>query len=131
MKTFLEHFNQVQTERFEELTQASLDLHSGMTDKNKISVIFKDKNTTVFSQEFAPDLKVKQILNAIIQKGNLKIGEIDPNALVKWKEALIGDIADDGIVEFQINQKGILVANPKIIDKSKQKPVAAPQDLVK
>lgn len=131
MKTFLEHFNQVQTERFEELTQASLDLHSGLTDKNKILVTFKDKNTTVFNQEFAPDLKVRQILNAIIQKGNLKLAEIDPNALVKWKEALIGDIADDGIVEFQINQKGVLVANPKIIDKSKQKPVAAPQDLVK
>lgn len=117
MKKYSEYLEEVSLSRFEELTQNTIDFKTNV--QGKIQVVVKDEKTgkVLINKIYAGDLLVKQILNDVSSLANLR-PKVDPN-IERVKEKTIESITDNSIIEFQINQNGVLVLNAQMINKPK------------
>lgn len=112
MKKYSEYLEEVSLSRFEELTQNTIDFKTNV--QGKIQVVVKDEKTgkVLINKIYAGDLLVKQILNDVSSLANLR-PKVDPN-IERVKEKTIESITDNSIIEFQINQNGVLVLNAQM-----------------
>lgn len=110
MKTFLEHLDTITAKRVEEdLTRETVDLKKV---GQKVSVKVTERGKEIYSKELARDINVKSLIAKVKQEANFK-GKVD-QSVVDLYDKEIGSIAFENIVEFQVNQNGILVANPSV-----------------
>lgn len=110
-KSFLEHLEEIRNTRVEEdLTRETVDLKR--QPGQKISVKVTERGKEIYSKVLAFDISVKALIAKVKAEANFK-GKVD-DSVTKLYDKEIGEIAFDNIVEFQVNQNGVLVANPAV-----------------
>ena len=93
----------------EDLTRETVDLKKV---GQKVSVKVTERGKEIYSKELARDISVKSLIFKVKQEANFK-GKVD-QSVVDLYDKEIGSIAFENIVEFQVNQNGVLVANPSV-----------------
>lgn len=107
----------IRQERFEELTQNTIDLKTSVSGKIQVTVLDSKTGKNLLDKVFAGDLLVKDILNAVSAQTGLK-PKVDPG-IQAVKNKTIESITDNNIIEFQINQAGVLIMNADMSNKAK------------
>ena len=95
---------------FEDLTRETVDLKR--QPGQKISVKVSERGKEIYSKTLAKDISVKSLIAKVKTETDFT-GKVDQSVIDLYGKE-IGEIAFDNIVEFQVNQNGVLVANPSI-----------------
>lgn len=93
----------------EDLTRETVDLKK---NGNKISVRVSERGKEIWNKDLAKDITVQNLIAKFKQETEFK-GKIDKSVSDLYPKD-IGEIAFDNLVEFQVNQNDVLVANPSI-----------------
>lgn len=130
MKTFLEHLELVTKERIEELTQNTIDFKTSQTGKIQVTVVDSKTGAKLYDMLFAGNLLVKQVINKAVEQAKIKDIKVDAS-INSVKEKTIESITDNNIIEFQVNQNGVLVLNADLLNKTKTAGAAPVAPLIK
>ena len=130
MKTFLEHLELITKERIEELTQNTIDFKTSSTGKIQVTVVDSKTGAKLYDMMFAGNLLVKQIVSKAAAEAKLTGIKVDPS-INTVKEKTIESITDNNIIEFQVNQNGVLVLNADLLNKVKTAGTAPAGPLIK